>query len=249
MKGFLKMSGRDRNLLILLLAAVIFYLCYTFVMIPFMAENEILQMELQTIDAELARAAELSGKEDEMKEQEAVLKEDITKKYSAFLTDIKQSRILYKVDSLAVVTALPISSYLPSADAFSPVNVEKGFYIPPEYPLKNLAYDINPTLLQDDAAEETAPQPAPVTEDMIPGTDISIAFGTAPYESVYQFIGEVEKLNKTAFLRSIDLTGSGGTVQGQMIFSFYSLPRFDSDQKDGFDFIPVIPAGKANPFN
>ncbi|HYE68572.1 MAG TPA: hypothetical protein VEA58_08170 [Anaerovoracaceae bacterium] len=255
MKGFLKMSGRDRNLLILLLAAIIFYLCYTYVIVPFMAETELLQMELESVEAELVRAEELSGKEAEMKKQESALKDDIIEKYAIFLTDIKQSRILYKVDTLATGTGLPISSYVPALDVISPVMVETGFYVPQDYPLKDLAFEINPELREDSVKEEAsggepaAPQTANASEDMIPSTDVTLGFGTTNYESVYNFVGEVEKLNRTAVLKSIGLSVGDGGVQGQLVFTFYSLPRFDQDQKDGFDFIPVIPPGKANPFN
>lgn len=253
MKGFLKMSGRDRNLLILLLVVIIFYLCYTYVMVPFMTETELLQMELESAEAEIARVEALSGKEDEMKKHEAALMDDIIGKYAVFLTDVNQSRILYKVDTLALGTGLPISSYIPSTDMISPVMVEKGFYVPQDYPLKNLAFEINPEL-QEDSKEEASggaavPDAAAASEDMIPGTDISIGFGSASYESVYNFIGEVEKLNRTAVLKSIDLSEGDGALQGQLVFSFYSLPRFNPSQKDGFDFTPVIPPGKVNPFN
>jgi hypothetical protein len=251
--AFLKMSSRDRSLLILLLAMVVFYLCYTFVIGPYKLETEQLQAELQSVESELARAEELSGKEVEMKKQEAAQKKEITEKYSGFLTDIKQSRILYKVDTLAVGTGLQISAYTPATDAISQVAVETGFYVPQDYPLKNLAYEINPALQEDGNVEETVPgQAAPAADasgDMIPGTDVTIGFGTATYESVYSFVSAVETMNKAAFLRSIELSGSGGTVQGQLVFSFYSLPRFDPNQKDGLDFKPAIPPGKPNPFN
>jgi cell division protein FtsB len=247
------MSGRDRNLIILLLTLVVFYLCYTFVIGPYMLETAQLEEQLQSVESQLIIAEQLSGKEDELKKQEASLKEEITEKYSGFLTDIKQSRILYKVDTLAAGTGLPISTYTPVSDAISQVSVETGFYVPQDYPLKNLALEINPPLKEDGNSEETAQSQAAPASDasgaMIPGTDVSIGFGTATYESVYNFIGAVEMMNKTAFLRSVDLTGSGGTVQGQMVFSFYSLPAFDPDQKDGLDFKPAIPPGRANPFN
>lgn len=247
------MSGRDRNLLILLLALVVFYLCYTFVMIPYMSETEQLQAELQSVESELARAEELSGKEDEMKMQEAALKEEIRKKYSGFLTDVKQSRILYKVDALAAGTGLPISSYTPASDGISQVTVETGFYVPQDYPLKNLVFEINPALREDgnegEAASGQSASAAEGSGDLIPGTDVTIGFETTNYENIYNFIGAVEKMNKTAFLKNVELTGIGGAVKGQLVFSFYCLPRFDPDQKDGLDFKPAIPPGKANPFS
>lgn len=259
MSALSKMNGRDRNLLILIVTAIVFYLCYTFVMAPYKTETEMLQGELEAIESELARAEELSGREEELKKQEAKLKEEVIEKYSAFLTDIKQSRILYRVDIMAAGAGLPVTDYMPSADMISQVTVETGFYVPPEYPLKKLAFEINPKLRaeKEDASAsgptssgggEAVPQAAVESEDMIPGTDISIGFEAAAYESIYNFIGAVETLNKTAFLRTIDIKENAGGLNGQLTFSFYSLPRLDPGQKDGLDFSPAIPPGKANPF-
>ncbi len=82
-----------------------------------------------------------------------------------------------------------------------------------------------------------------------PGRDVAIGFNAASYESIYAFIGQVERMNKTAFLRDITIKEEQGSLSGQLTFSFYSLPPFDPNMKDGLDFKPAIPMGKANPFN
>lgn len=257
MKILSKMNNRDRNLLVLFLAIIVFYLCYTFVMAPHRAETELMRTELQSVKDELTRAEEFSGREEEMKKQEAELKEDIAEKYSVFFTDIDQSRILYRVDTLAAGSGFAITSYTPAPEVISQVTVEKGSYTPLEYPLKDLAAKINPEL-KGGGEEELSGQSSSgggeaaaagiESADMIPGTDISIGFETASYESIFSFIGGVENMNRTTVLKTVDLAEMEGGLQGQMTFSFYSLPRFDPDQKDGLDFQPAIPQGKANPF-
>lgn len=266
MSAISKMNGRDRNLLILVVTAIVFYLCYNFVMAPYKASTEMLRGELEAAESELARVEELSGKEEELKEQETKLKEEIAEKYSAFLTDIKQSRILYRMDSYATGTGFPITDYMPSSDMISQVAVETGFYVPPDYPLKNLALKINAAVSGDSVSQTGSPsgQPSPAagasgeagaapaaveSEDMIPGTDVSMGFDAASYESIYNFIGQVERMNKTAFLRNIEIKESAGSLNGHLTFSFYSLPAFDPNVRDGLDFSPAIPVGKADPFN
>lgn len=253
MKMFLKMKNRDRNLLILLLAIIVFYVCYTFIMAPHREETELMQTELQSVRDELKRAEDFSGREEEMRKQEAGMKAEIIEKYSVFFTDIDQARILYRLDNIAVGAGLPIASYTPSPEGLSQVIVEKGFYTPPEYPLQDLAFKIAPELREagdEDASGGDGPVPAgSESADMIPGTDVAVGFETASYESIYSFIGAVENMNRTTFLKSIDLSEKEGGLQGQLLFSFYSLPRLDKDQKDGLDFRPAIPLGKPNPFN
>jgi hypothetical protein len=169
------------------------------------------------------------------------------------------------VDSIAVGTGFPITDYTPSSDLISQVSVETGSYAPPDYPLKDLAAKINPEGAAGEAAREGAAAGQPAagagtsegsstpaaveSEDMIPGTDVTMGFKAASYESIYNFIDQVERMNKTVLLRKIDIKETSGSLDGQLAFSFYSLPPFDPGMKDGLDFNPAIPKGKANPFN
>ena len=83
---------------------------------------------------------------------------------------------------------------------------------------------------------------------MVLGTDVSVGFAGASYESIFNFINSMEKMNKTVVLKSVDITKDETGLGGQMIYSFYSLPKIDSNQEDGLDYSPTIPAGKPNPF-
>ena len=62
MNIFNKMSARDRSLIILLLAVLVFYLCYTFIMSPQLEMAQILKTNLEATQQELANAQDLSGK-------------------------------------------------------------------------------------------------------------------------------------------------------------------------------------------
>lgn len=260
MKLFQKMSSRDRSLLILLLAVIVFYLCYTLVMTPAMVKSEMLKADLMSTQEQLNRAHELSGKTAELKIQEKQLREDMIKKYSLFLFDLNQSRILNKVDALMIGAGLPAASYIPTPETPSQVPVEMGAYTPPGYPLKDLALRINSepeteaqadtqgggeSTVQGDPAGAAAAVESP---DMIPGTDVTVGFKAASYESIINFISSVEKMNKTVIVKSITVSKDEAGLTGQLILSFYSLPKLDPNQKDGLDFTPAIPAGKANPF-
>lgn len=275
MKIFQKMSARDRSLLILLVAAVTFFLCYRFVMTPQLANAEILKGELLSVQSQLEQADQLKGKTAELKNQERTQKEELIKKYSNFFFDLDQSRLLNRIDAIHIGVGLPAQSYLASPETPSQVLVEKGVYAPPQYPLKDLAAKINPNLLettqdgapptdqpqqappadqneQSEEQNEQAPvdqgQPAVESTDMVLTTDVSVGFNAATYESIYNFIATVEKMNKTVVLKSLNITRDETGLSGQMIFSFYSLPKLDKEQKDGLDYTPTIPAGKANPF-
>ena len=254
MKMFYNMSARDRSLLILVLAAVLFYLSYTFIMTPALAVADVLTAEIQTTQAELERAKALMTQGDDLEKQERLQKEDLLHKYSVFFNDLNQARLLNKMDALMTSTGLTASSYAPSPETVAQVPLEQGFYQPLQYPIMGLAAKINPELQSADPNEQAAPasaeapQEAVASEDMIPGADVVISFNNATYESIFGFIGSVEKMNKTVNLKSADITRSDTGLQGQLTFSFYSIPQIDDKQKDGLDFTPALPKGKANPF-
>jgi Tfp pilus assembly protein PilO len=262
---FQKMSTRDRSLLILLAAAVTFFLCYTYVITPQLANAEVLKGELLSIQSELERAEQLKGKTDELKKQEKLQRAELIKKYSNFFFDLNQSRLLNRVDAIHVGAGLPAQSYLATPETASQVLVEKGVYAPPQYPLKDMAAKINPDMAEagsPDGQEGSVPagnsqpsgeenpsgQEAVAASDMVLGTDVTVGFNGATYESIYNFIATVEKMNKTVVLKSINISKDETGLTGQLIFAFYSLPKLDPDQKDGLDYSPTIPAGKANPF-
>ena len=264
MSIFRKMSARDRSLIILMLAAVIFFICYTFIMSPSMEAATILKGNLATAQSELSQAQDISGKAPELQTQERKQREELIKKYSGFFFDLSQSRLLNKMDSLMIGTGLPATSYLASPEVVSQVPLEQGVFAPQQYPLKDLAVKINPSTQDEpqnvtegqnpaDASNqaETVPAGEPQAveaSDMIPSTDVSVGFTGASYESIYNFIGMVEKMNKTVVIKSADITKDETGLGGQIVFSFYSLPKLDPEQKDGLDYDPVVPAGKANPF-
>ena len=264
MNLFSKMSARDRSLIILMLAAVIFFICYTFIMSPSMEVATILKGNLATAQAELSQAQDISGKAPELRIQERKQREELIKKYSGFFFDLNQSRLLNKIDSLMIGTGLPATAYLASPEMVSQVPVEQGIYVPQQYPLKELVMKINPNIEEEsqngaegqnpaDATNqgESAPEGEPQAveaSDMIPSTDVSVGFTGASYESIYNFIGAVEKMNKTVVIKSADITKDETGLGGQIVFSFYSLPKLDPQQKDGLDYNPLTPKGKANPF-
>ena len=252
MKMFYNMSARDRSLLILLLAVVIFYLSYTFVISPSLEKAEILKTNLTAVQDEMVRANQLIEDVDQLKSKEENQREDLIKKYSVFFFDLDQSRLLNKMDSLTTEAGIPVVSYIATPELAAPVLVEKGVFVPQQYPLKDLAMQINPELMTESqnetGNEEAAPADPENASDLVLGTDISISFSGASYEGFYNFMNLVEQMNKTVVLKSINLTKGETGLDGQMVFAFYSIPKLDPEQKDGLDFTPVLPKGKANPF-
>jgi len=251
MKAFNNISARDRNLLILLLAAIIFYLSYTFVLTPGIEKSGLLNGDIAATQDEIARAKELIENRNDLARQENKLRKDLVDKYAVFFTNLDQVELLHKLDTLMTGTGIKANSYMASILTVSSVELEQGGFAPLNYPMLDLAKNIEPKLYEGEPSEQlaiTAGQEGD-TPDRIPCMEIIINYNTTSYDSVYNFIYSLEQLKKTVIVKSIDYTKQEGYLEGQLILDFYSIPQFDTTQNDGLTFVPVIPQGKANPFS
>lgn len=257
MKLFSNLSHRDRSLLIVLLVIVVFYLCYSFIMVPNLEAAELLKQERAAVDSDLARARELMENRKDLEKQAFDLQKELIQKHSAFFADLDQAQILYKLDALMRESGIVVSGYAPAPELITQVPLVQGAYAQSEYPLKDLAKEISPDFYkeqyrspQEGSAEEEAEagQGVATNPDAIPGVDITFNFENSSYESVFAFLSAVEKMNKTTLLKSVEIEKNGIGVGGELNIAFYSLPALEEKQRELLKFVPVIPKEKANPF-
>lgn len=244
-------SRRDRNLLMILAVAIVFYLCYTFIMTPALVRKATLNMELDAVTAELERAEATVASLPELEKEADALSSELTQKYVVFFPELNQSKILYQMDTLMINTGFKASSFIPSAPVPTAVVIEQGTYMQPSYPLLDIASRINPDIIKSDSGnQEEAPAAATEeSDDMIPAMDIAVNFSNTSFESINSFLAAVEGMKKTVVLRNVSIAEEAEGLQGQLIFSLYSLPRLNNAEKGYLEFVPVIPLGKTNPFN
>lgn len=244
-------TRRDRNLLLVLCLAVVFYVSYTFVINPALAERGRLTMELQSTQDQLAQANEMIAGLSDLKVTERKLREDLTEKYGTFLPALDQAKLLKQLDGYTSGAGLKVTSYIPTVPVPAPVYVEQGVYQPLPYPLLDLAMKVNGELQEPasiPASSDVPVEPATESADMVMGMDVSIGFETSSYESVRRFISSIEGMQKTVLLKNISISDEVDGLQGQLVFTFYALPPLDSQQSSYLNFTPVIPVGKGNPF-
>lgn len=250
MRRFGKISARDRSLLVLLVGAITFYLCYTFVIVPGLDKNILLRGEIAATQAELQNAKQLAQDSGELIAQEKKLKQDLIKKYSVFFNNLDQANLLYRLDSMMLASGLRAAQYLPSPVQFTSVVLEQGEYIPPDYPIQDLSRKIEPKLAEGLPAGQAADASGNEagTPDSIPCFEVMVNFEGATYESVYSFVNSLEQMNKTVIVRSLDYAVAEGGIRGQLLLDFYALPGLDPAQPEDLRFTSVLPKGKTNPF-
>lgn len=249
MSAFSNMNKRDKNLLLLLLVVITFYLCYTYVITPALETSSALKVEQEQLQADLLRAQDLVGKEEELRTQSEQQKQEINEKYNIYLKSLNQAQILTRMDTLMSETKFAVVSYIPTEIAAVQVPVETGLYEALKYPLLNMAKQVNANITEEKSQTEGE---TTVTEgeleDMLPNFEITFSFNDATYSSMYDFIESVEDLDKTIQLKNISVTGNEEKISGEIILSLFGLPPVDENNMTDYPVISVTPKGKVNPF-
>lgn len=252
----IKVSERDKKMLIILLAVVIGFLCYTFIMNPALTKGSELKAKAVAASAELKRVKNLIENLSTIQTQEADKKQEISKKYEQFFYDLNQEQILYKMDTLFQESGMTVSSYTPSKQVVIsiPANIKTPYVT---YPLLDLASKSNFSLTDpiykikaDKAAAGTTTEASQTTlpADAVPTYDVTINFNATSYASIMTFIRKLEEMNKSIVIKKIDLRKSDVNLNGQIILTLYSLPKVDEKESEYLKFLPSVGTGKPDPF-
>jgi hypothetical protein len=239
--------------------AILFYISYHFVIDPALQNGELLNQQISDAEVELARSNDVVANYPALKIEEQNKKQQLIDKYKMFFYDLNQERILYKLDTLIVSTGFTVTNYTPTPVAAVLNTVPVPQYTPVTYPLLDLASKTNPGLIPQKAAssntEPTLPVETPPAEgegpasESIPVTDITLGFEQTNYGAAMAFLKSLENMDKSVIIKNVSISKVEAGIDGQIILSVYALPQLDDSQKDLLKFLPVIPVGKANPFN
>lgn len=250
----IKVSERDKKMLIILLAVVIGFFCYTFIISPALTKGSELKAKAVAASSELKRVKNLIENLSTIQTQEADKKQEISKKYEQFFYDLNQEQILYRMDTLFQESGMSVASYTPSklVVASIPANSKISYVT---YPLLDLASKSNFSLTDpiykikaDKAATETTTDTTTLPADAVPTYDVTINFNATSYASIMTFIRKLEEMNKSIVIKKIDLRKSDVNLNGQIILTLYSLPKVDEKESEYLKFLPSVGTGKPDPF-
>lgn len=247
-------SNRDRQLLAILVAIVLIFICYYFVAGPAYDQGLILSVDRTAAQTELQATKALLEQRGDLEKQSDARKTELTKKYSTFLYALDDSKLLNQMDGLLTANGLISNSYQQSQEVLEKVELPKSDYTPFQYSLLDTAAKLNPDLIvpMPDGNNNTqaASGTQTVTLDTVEQMDISIGYTGATYEAVYNFIRDLEGLERSFIVKEI-LIGKdlvAGNLQGQIVVRAISLPKIDETQATDLIFQPVLPQGRTSPF-
>src|SRR5665647_2041551 len=137
---------RDKNLLILLGIIVVIFVIYYFLMSPALDKSSQLKLEQELVYAELVT---MQTTVEQLPANRKKASEDlvaITEKYKQFFYEIRQERILYKLDTLIDNTNIPVNAYTQTKPVAKAIEAPDVVYVPLTYLLLEQAAVVNEKL-------------------------------------------------------------------------------------------------------
>lgn len=255
-KDLLKISERDKKLLMLLSMILAAFLCYYFVLNPAMEKGSVLQSQYAAATLENQRVKTVIGNLPALKKEEIKEKSLLSEKYKQFLYEISEERILYKLNTTMAEAGFPVEVVSFTRASAADISVETPDYQPLVYPLYINASKTNPSLeVPKPQNEDEANQGQPQNQDTLPNdaaayTDMTIGFTTSSYESIFGFLKKMETLDRSIIVKKIEIENSlqNTGLQGQIVLGIYSIAKPDWSESVDLKFNPILPKGKANPF-
>ena len=269
----MNINNRDMKLLGILFSVIIAFLIYYFLISPSWDKMNSLRMQDATLKGEINIANESINNLQSLKAQDLTEKTRLVLKYKPFFNEFSTERILYNFDTLMTASGFQPDSFTVNSAVVSQIIMDKTEFAPLNFPLKALALIANPQLIEkskngnsnntDNNSNLNQMGPvnsqnnakAPAT-DQVPGDsvaemDITLGFTAAGYQNIMTFVKYTESMNKSIILKSINFSKSKDStgIDGEIVFSLYSLPKVDNSEADYLKFLPQIPRGKVNPFN
>lgn len=251
----MKVSKRDKNLLIFLITFIIGFLCLNYAIFPALSENSNLKAQEYAANEELKNIQDIINKQASLENQEKQLKQKLSLKYQIFFYELNQERILYKLDTLIQQSGLSVKSYTPADKIVSSISVPQSKYTYTKYPLLNYAIETNSTLLDSfDKGQVTANKTgssssSTLTESSIAQMSITINFNNTSYSSIMGFIKKIEDMNKAIIIDEIDIHKGETNLSGRIVITIYSMPKVDENESNELIFSPTTSKGKADPFH
>jgi type IV pilus assembly protein PilO len=252
-KKNLVVTQRDKQLLILLCAVVIGFLLYYFVIDPALEKGSSLKAEAQSAASELEYANNLVDNLSGLTEKESETREELSAKYASFFYSLKQERILYQLDTLMQQAGFDAQDCsFGDVVLTDNIDISEDLSNYSSYPLLDAALKLNPSLsefVQDYISSDDEASADALSDDVIPACEVTISYEGVSYASLMKFLSGLEGLNKTLIVTQIDMETSDGLLEGEIVVTFYALPKIDESESDDFNFVPSNATGKSDPFN
>ena len=242
----MKLSSREKTLLIILAVIVFGFFYYKFIFVP--QSNQLKEAkqklsELRQISQDIENYNDPQGA---IKKQYDEMQQNITAAAERYFPDIIQERIIRITDELLKVSALngKVLEFSKISDEAVLVKTEKS----------NLQQSKKNTLqtMVNRLESEKAPSNQAVTSGSVVVETMQelVEYSDASYFQIVEFMKAVETFQKEIVIESVKISSSeSGNLQGSINLHFYGIPKMFTDKDSWYlnwDIFDVY--GRTNPY-
>ena len=246
----MKMSQREKNLLIIVSCVLVAVLYFQFIFVP--KQDEIDQLENELFDVQtrydqvMQNINSLQSRKEKIKKITASISESTSTLYPTLI----QEKIILALDELinetGVMATIGFSQI--SAQAVQPFT--GGTYESPQSSLSSLANEYADLTTDETVMEESVKNDSLVTSNStVEVMSIGLSF-TGTYEVVKAFIDAIQSWEYNLVLSNLSLTPLNETeVSGSTTLEFYAVPKLSDQDQEYLEWTLENTYGKELPFS
>ena len=246
----MKMSQREKNLLIIVSCVLVAVLYFQFIFVP--KQDEIDQLENELFDVQtrydqvMQNINSLQSRKEKIKKITASISESTSTLYPTLI----QEKIILALDELinetGVMATIGFSQI--SAQAVQPFT--GGTYESPQSSLSSLANEYADLTTDETVMEESVKNDSLVTSNStVEVMSIGLSF-TGTYEVVKAFIDAIQSWEYNLVLSNLSLTPlNENEVSGSTTLEFYAVPKLSDQDQEYLEWTLENTYGKELPFS
>ncbi len=246
----MKMSQREKNLLIIVSCVLVAVLYFQFIFVP--KQDEIAQLENELFDVQtrydqvMQNINSLQSRKEKIKKITASISENTSALYPTLI----QEKIILALDELinetGVMATIGFSQI--SAQAVQPFT--GGTYESPQSSLSSLANEYADLTTDETVMEESVKNDSLVTSNStVEVMSIGLSF-TGTYEVVKAFIDAIQSWEYNLVLSNLSLTPlNENEVSGSTTLEFYAVPKLSDQDQEYLEWTLENTYGKELPFS
>lgn len=248
----MKISQREKNLLIAVSCVLVAVLYYQFIFVPKQDEIEGLEQELSDVQLRYDQVMENIATLEKRKDKIIKVSAGITEKTNVLYPTLIQEKIILALDELINESNIQATIGFSQVSAQAVEPFTGGTYESPQSSLSGLANDYHTLTNEGSLVEEDASN---AQSNLVTSTStaelmsISLTF-TGAYENVKSFIDAVQEWNYNLIITNLSLTPLNDTeVSGSLTLEFYAIPKLEGQDQDYLTWTLENTYGKEMPFS
>lgn len=245
----IKISKREKILLIILAALLLFTGLYEFMFTPLIDKISNLQSQVDNYETSVNNEVRDRALLNSLQENVKILNSKIISNCRDFFPDIKQYEIIVIINNMVEKSGIQCGNISFSAPNMESINKKEDSKNEDTDYLQELidqykSINNKTTDKTKETAQENISNATPSKAEKI-AVNLSIS---GDFASINKFIDEIKGYSKRIIIKNISLSNGEGILNGSMNLEIYAIPMIIEQEDDYLDWEPSGDYGKENPF-